>query len=175
VHHDPAPHLLFLCTGNAVRSVMAGAMLQAHPAPGGAELFVTTAGTHVNEHQPMGIRTRDALRAVGLDPPVHRSRQLTESDVRAAHLVVAMAAEHVSYVRRRHPEGADRTATVRYLVGRLRAGPEPLEQRVAQLHLAGVDPAGQGDVVDPAGGDDEDYLACARDLVALMGALVPLL
>ncbi len=162
-------HVLFLCTGNAARSVMAGVMLESS----GLEVRVTTAGTHVIEHQPVSIRTRQALVSVGLQAAAHRSRQITDADVGAADLVVAMASEHVAYVRRRHPTGADRTATLRFLVGHLARGAAPLPERVAALGLADVDPLVQGDVVDPAGGDDQDYLDCAQDLSALITALVP--
>ena len=162
-------HVLFLCTGNAARSVMAGAMLEAQ----GMAVHVTTAGTHVIEHQPISIRTRQALSAVGLHASVHRSRQLTDADVGSADVLVAMASEHVSYVRRRHPAGADRTATLRFLAAHLPAGDAPLATRLAALGLANLDPAEQGDVADPAGGDDEEYVACARELTALIAQLVP--
>jgi protein-tyrosine-phosphatase len=163
------PNVLFLCTGNAARSVMAGVMLEAS----GLDVEVITAGTHVIEHQPVSIRTRHALKVVGLHASVHRSRQLTEADVKAADLVVAMASEHVAYVRRRHPEGADRTATLRFLTQHLATAPTPLPDRVAALGLADVDPREQGDVVDPAGGDEEEYVDCAQELVSLIAQLVP--
>ncbi|HUI02461.1 MAG TPA: hypothetical protein VLZ77_02885 [Acidimicrobiales bacterium] len=158
---------MFLCTGNAARSVMAGVMLEAHGTP----VQVTTAGTHVVEHQPMSIRTRAALAAVGFEAPAHRSRQLTAAEAAHAHLVVAMAAEHVWFVRRRHPEAAARTATLRYLAAHLPPGPGPLPARVAGLGLGDLDPARQGDVADPAGGDEADYVSCARELAALMAEL----
>jgi protein-tyrosine phosphatase len=165
-----------LCTGNAARSVMAGVMLEAllEAAPGPRPAVgVVTAGTHVVEHQPMSRRTRDALHAVGLDASSHRSRQLTDVDLDASDLVIAMAAEHVHYVRRRHPEASDRTATLRWLVDHLPAGPEPLAIRVAGLALAEVDPVDQADVDDPAGGDEEIYTACATQLSGLMAQLAP--
>lgn len=162
------PLLLVLCTGNAARSVMAGAMLEAAQ----VEARIVTAGTHVVEHQPMSVRTRSALAGIGIEPPHHRSRQLTDAAVQDATLVVAMAAEHVQFVRRRHPAAAPKTATIAWLAGRLPPGPAPLDERIASLELAAVDPGLQGDVEDPAGGPDEAYARCAAELEVLVAALV---
>src|SRR5437762_802282 len=100
----PMRHLVTLCTGNAARSVMAGAILADHvPA-----LVVETRGTHVVEGMPMSWRTRDAIVGVGARAEGHRSRQVSSADLADADLVLAMAREHVEYVRRRHPEAAAR-------------------------------------------------------------------
>ena len=161
------PVVLTLCTGNAARSVMAGAML------GPAPVRIVTAGTHVVEGQPMSRRTRDALTSVGVGADGHRSHQLTDGDIESADLVLAMAGEHVSYIRRRHPEAAERTVTIKRLVRDLPMGPSPLVERLAALDLADQPVEPWEDVEDPAGGEDEVYLSCAKELSVLCAELLP--
>lgn len=167
------PLIVFLCTGNAARSVMAGAILEAHVANAVVDCTVVTAGTHVIEGMPMSWRTRDALAALDVSAPGHRSLQLRADHVADAALVVALAVEHVGYVRRTHPEAADRTATLKRLARDLAPGPEPLAERVARLGLAAVEPEPWEDVDDPAGGDLEVFEACARQIHDLLGVLAP--
>jgi len=139
----------------------------------GLPVNVVTAGTHVVENQPMSRRTRAAFLEVGVDPGHHRSHQLTDEDVETADLIVAMAAEHVQFVRRNHVAGAGRTATIEYLAGHLAPGPLPLADRVAALSLAEVPLDAQGDVPDPAGEEEPVYIACAVMLTGLVDTLVP--
>jgi protein-tyrosine-phosphatase len=161
--------VVFLCTGNAARSVMAGAALAAHL----PDWHVTTAGTLVVEGQPMSWRTRAALDGVGLAAPHHRSRQATGRDLDHAALVIALAPEHVRWVRRTHPPAAARTATLRRLARDLPAGPAGLAERVASLGLAVVELEDWEEVVDPGGGDAAAFAACAAEVVGLVAALAP--
>lgn len=161
--------VVFLCTGNAARSVMAGAALSAHL----PDWHVTTAGTLVVEGQPMSLRTRAALEAVGLEPPQHRSRQAGAGDLEHAALVIAMAPEHVLWVRRTHPLAAPRTATLRRLVRDLSHEPLPLAGRLARLELASVELGEWEEVVDPGGGDGAMYAACAVEVTGLVAQLAP--
>jgi protein-tyrosine phosphatase len=161
--------VIFLCTGNAARSVMGGAIARKnHP-----EIEVVTAGTHVVEGMPMSWRTRDALSGIGYQADGHRSTQLRERDIAEADLIIAMAAEHVAYIRRMHPDAADRTATLKRLARDLAVDDAPLAERLGALALASAELEDWEDVVDPAGGELEDFEAVAREIDELLGQVLP--
>ena len=105
----------------------------------------------------------------------HRSRQLATSDLAQADVVIAMAREHVEYVRRRHPEAADRTGTLKRLARDLPAGTGPLAERVAALGLRDVTLEPWEDVDDPAGCEVEVFHQCAAEIHALLAELRPVL
>lgn len=162
-------HLVTLCTGNAARSVMAGAVLAAHL----PDVKVSTSGTHVIEGMPMSWRTRRAIEALGLAVPPHRSRQLIAGELDAADLVIAMARDHVTWMRRTHPSAAPRTATLRRLARELADDGRSLGARLADLELEQVELEPWEDIFDPAGGDEEVFAATAREIAVLVGELAP--
>lgn len=167
---DRAPRVLFLCTGNAARSVM-GAVSLSRWMPA-AE--VASAGTHVVEGQPPTSRTEQALLRLGLRPTGHRSHQLTEADVSWAEVIVGFTGDHVEFVRQRFPSAASKTATLRRLCRDLEAG-SGLSQRLDRLGLAEVPLGAWEDVADPAGGELEDFERCADEIHLLAGRLARLL
>jgi protein-tyrosine phosphatase len=165
------PHVVTLCTGNAARSVMAGVILAAR-AP---DLEVSTRGTAVVEGLPMSWRTRAAIEGLGLRDGGHRSRQLTDADLAGADLVLAMAVEHVRYVRRVAPAAAARTGTLKRLARDLPLASGGLATRIASLGLEQVALEPWEDVADPVSGEVEEFHRCAEEINALLGPLIPLL
>jgi protein-tyrosine-phosphatase len=164
-------HIVFVCTGNAARSVMAGAMFR-ELAP---EWTVTTAGTHVIEGQPMSWRTKEAMSRLGFSADGHRSHQVSDADLLAADLVVAFEIWHVAHMRKVNPDSAERTATLRRWVRDLPETTGTLANRIRGLDLAGVDLEAWEDVDDPGGGDIEVVAACAVQVLELTTALAAML
>lgn len=163
--------VLFLCTGNAARSVMAGvALRQLRP-----DLTVETAGTLSVDGMPISWRTRAALDDVGLPWPKHASRQASYLHLRQSSLVVALAPEHVEWVRREHPEVAHRTSTLIRLTKELGPALLPLTARLDAMRLDQVDLEPWEEVVDPGGGEVDAFIACAREIVVLIDRFAELL
>lgn len=70
---DPEPiRVLFVCTGNSARSVMAEALLRHH---GGGRFEVSSAGTEPRGVNPLTLRV---LAEAGIDASFARSKSVTE-------------------------------------------------------------------------------------------------
>ena len=146
----PGPRLLFVCTGNATRSVIAAALVRRDR----PDWQIDSAGTWAIPGLPSSRRTLAALESVGVSAPGHRSTTLTRDHLIDVDLVVGFESDHVTHVRRLAPESADRTATL----------PRLLLPDWPGADLAAEDPRTWTEVDDPAGGDVDDFIRCARDI-----------
>lgn len=107
------------------------------------DLNVVTAGTLTMDGQPISWRTREALRRIGLSAPNHRSTQMKRDHGDEADLIIALAPEHVEWVRRNFSPVAHKTVTLKRLVRHLSTDRQtPLAERVAALvaHEVSLEP-----------------------------------
>jgi protein-tyrosine phosphatase len=162
-------NVIFLCTGNAARSVMATVMARDR-AP---SLSIRGAGTLSIPDLPMSQRTRIALQAMGLEDREHRSHQLDTGDTQWADVIVAFEPDHIRYLRRHHPEASGIAATLPRLIRDLDDTASPLRCRLHALGLGQVAVDAWEEVIDPAGGDQDVFHACAAEISALVDALLP--
>ena len=167
--------VLFVCTGNICRSPTAEALarreLDRYP---GAPIQLSSAGSHALEGNPAASRSMLAASARGASLERHLARELTGRRVRAADLVLCMAAEHRPFVLSYDRSAADRTfllasfARVADEWGWLAASPAGLVALAAE-HAA--EQPGD-DVDDPLGQPPEAYAACAERLDGLVTPVI---
>ena len=142
------PRLLFVCTGNATRSLIAQSLVRRDR----PDWEVTSAGTWAIPGLPSSRRTLAGLQAVGVSAPGHRSTTLTRAHIDDAALIIGFEVDHIRHIRRMSPDAADRTATL----------PRLLLPDWPHVDLAAEDPRTWPEVVDPAGGDADIFVACAQ-------------
>ncbi len=90
--------ILFVCTGNVFRSMVAEYALKAHLASHHAYL-VGSAGIKAAQ-QPILPLLREQLKQRGIDPRGHRPRQLTERLLTQADVIIAMSTDHQDFIKR---------------------------------------------------------------------------
>jgi len=155
-----APRLLFVCTGNATRSVIAEALVRRDR----PDWSVYSAGTWAIPGLPSSRRTLAALASVDVSAVGHRSRTLTAEHLEDVDLVIAFERDHVSYIRARFPEASSYATTL----------PRLLMNDAWPLPDLGLDAVRElPEVDDPAGGDIDDFVECARRIAADMAVLLP--
>ena len=171
--------ILVICTGNVCRSPIAEGYLRgALEARLGDEApLVASAGTAGWEGSGAMPESVAAAEELGVDISGHAARRLRPEHVRAADLVLAMAAEHRDEVAHAVPEAAGRAFTLKELVRLIESLPpvqaarpsaEGLPARIRaadDLRRSGF--AGgryDEDVVDPLGMPVDSYRGIAWEL-----------
>ncbi len=145
--------ILFVCTGNSCRSVMAKAiceqLLKTRHLHGSdptvrepsRRMFVLSAGVAAAEGMSATFETRSVLRNNGMDISGHRAVRLTDEMIRQAEHIFVMETSHKEEIVKRVPEA---------------------ESKVHFLRTFGLDTATTQDssVLDPIGKPLEVYEVC---------------
>ncbi len=170
--------ILFVCTGNVCRSVIAERLARreilARLGDEAGRFRVASAGTATRDRAPMHPYTVQALSWLGADTEGFRSRQLSACDIDQADLILSAGREHRDQVLAMRPSASRRTYLLREFA-RLAAVISPAaavcgaaEQARDVVAVAArlrgrvpyVDPAAD-EISDPAA-DSRAFLGCAQ-------------
>lgn len=102
------PRLLFVCSGNLHRSVMATALAAAMLEQAGRDAVTGSAGTLGLQGRASPPQVLDVCAELGLDVSAHRCRPLTLSLIQHADAIIVMEEKHGDVVLRLAPEADSR-------------------------------------------------------------------
>lgn len=142
-------NLLFVCSGNLHRSVMAAALMDAILRQAGHPANIGSAGTLGLTGRESPPEVHEVMAELGLDTTEHRSRPLSRSLIDHAHVVIVMEERHGDHVIDKAPHA---------------------ESKIIYL---GDYMAAQGDVPDPIGGSVEVFRDSRDRILEGLQTLLP--
>lgn len=138
--------ILFICTGNSCRSVMAEYLLK-HKMRDRQDVDVYSAGTGVFIHSTASKETVSVLRARGIDATGHVSQPINNLLLHQADLIFVMTRSHRNQILDRVPEVEQRLYLMREFID-----------------IPGNGDFSETDIIDPMGGSHETYEECLVDI-----------
>ncbi|GAB4587340.1 arsenate reductase/protein-tyrosine-phosphatase family protein [Nocardia sp. IFM 10818] len=165
-------HVLYVCSGNVCRSVIAERLTLAVAAAHGLqELSAESAGVRALVGFPVEPLAAQTITGLGGDPSGFKARRLKADMVHRADLVLTMTEKIRDQVRKLVPEALPRTFT---LLEAYRIAKVSGARSVVGLHAARDDLAyvGRENIADPVGLSAQAYCEVGD---AIADALVPLL
>jgi protein-tyrosine-phosphatase len=175
--------VLFVCTGNICRSVIAATIFQSRADLEGWPVAATSAGLAGEGARPPR-HTTAALRRRGIDVSEHRSRRLTGSMIDDSALVIGSSPEHAWAAATLRPDSSPRIFALKELVRAGRRQRTSVAAEGLRAWVARVDAARQeepdtddhDDVIDdPKGKSRHTYERVALEVERLVLQLIDLL
>ena len=142
--------ILFVCTGNSCRSVMAEGLFKKMTQDRGNEFETSSAGISAIDGLPASPGTVKVMAAEGVDVSGHRSQRLKAELVRASDKIFVMEKMHKDWILRFMPEAEDKVFLL------------------TEYHTSDYGSAGEFDIPDPIQMSDNFYqnvLSVIRDCV----------
>ncbi|MBI3252574.1 MAG: low molecular weight protein arginine phosphatase [Candidatus Omnitrophica bacterium] len=97
-------NILFVCTGNSCRSVMAEGLFKKIAGGRAGEFAVGSAGVAAVDGFPPTDETVRAMKEEGVDVSGHRTRRLTPERIKAADRILVMEKMHKDWILRIAPD-----------------------------------------------------------------------
>jgi protein-tyrosine-phosphatase len=132
--------VLFVCTGNSCRSVMAEGLLKKYLKEAGKkDIVVRSAGISAMDGMGPTIETTEVMSEAGIDISRFRSKYITDELIKSSDLILVMSGHHMDAIIRRVPQAAPK-------VHLLKAFGIDCEKKACE-DLDISDPIGQSEVV----------------------------
>lgn len=97
--------VLFVCTGNSCRSVMAEFLFNKMAADKGLNVRAHSAGVAAPQGSGPSFETLEVLKLDGVDARRHTSRMIREDMMESSDMVLALTEQHATHLKRHFPEG----------------------------------------------------------------------
>lgn len=96
--------VLFVCTGNSCRSVMAEYLFRKMAADKGLQVRAHSAGVAAARGAGASFETLEVLKIDGIDARPHSSRMVHEDNMESADMVLALTDLHAEHLKGHFPE-----------------------------------------------------------------------